>query len=260
MKLTRALVACSAVLAATVSVLPAQTLTSIDFNALEGTSWADVINTPLRLNFGDLGMGTVTITSVNGGSFGYIPGGAPFPYNSPPYSTYSDPTTLSNGSIFSPTEEVVFTILPSFEEGLSGFTMTVTLDEGNFTDGSVFSVRSLAYSGTDSQYFQPVEGIGQPDPTQLPSDGSDNPDLVLADAGLNLYAPSPTAESEHGASSGLAFVINGGNSFTVNLLTSSGYEPGAVAFTIATAPIPEPSAVLSGVASIGFLCMVRRRR
>lgn len=257
MKTPRTLVAGCAVLLASVSFLPAQTLTSVDFNPIEGTTWAD---SSVRLDFGDLGLGTVTFTPINGGGFQVPPGGAPFPYNAAPYSAYSGSTTLSNGAIFSPTQEVVFNILPSDATGLAGFNMKVTLDSGAFTDGSVFSVRSLAYTDDRFQYLQLVDGLGSPDSTQLPTDGLNNPDMVLVDADRKLYGPSPTSATTHGAASGLAFGINGGNTFSVNLLSTTGYQPGGVALTIALAPIPEPSAALLGVASLGGFALIRRRR
>lgn len=249
MKLTRALWACCAVFAASVSVLPAQTLTSIDFTPIDGTSWGD---STVRVDFGPgMGTGTLTFTPIN---LGYLQiDSVPYPYNELDWSLYNGPTTLSDGSIFAPTEEINFRILPSDEEGLSGFRMTVTLDEGNFTDGSVFSVRSLGRNEAESQYLNLVSGLELPDPTQLPTDGTGSPELVLISDGL--YGPATNGA----ASYGLAFDISGGT-FTVDLLASRNFQPGGVAMTIATAPVPEPSAVLSGVVGVGFLCLRRRRR
>src|SRR6478609_5085556 len=83
----------------------AVTLTSIDYTAQEGTNWG---NSTVRLNFGSLGMGTVTFTSVNSGYYSIVAANAA--YNAAPYSSYSGPTTLSNGDIYAPGTEVVFAI------------------------------------------------------------------------------------------------------------------------------------------------------
>lgn len=231
----------------------AQTLQSIDFTPLEGTAWGD---STVRLDFGAAGMGTVTFTGINGGA--YHNSQAPGPYNVAPYSSYQGPTTLSDGSIFSPSQEAFFTTLPSTNAGLSGFNMTVTLDSGVFADGSVFSARSFGANanGTDFQYLQPVSGLAAPDSVQLPSDGGNQQDMVLLDALNNLYGAAATTS----ASRGLAFDIQGG-SFSVNFLTTTNYQPGGQAMTIVTpiAAVPEPSAALLACLG-GVLIRTRRRR
>lgn len=237
------------------SITSGQTLSSIDFTPLEGTAWGD---STVRLNIGNgLGMGTVTFSSINGGAFANA--ATPFAYNAPPYSSYNGPTTLGSGALFSPAFESVFTILPSSNAGLSGFSMTITLDTGAFTYGSVFSARSLGRNDTLGryQYVSPVSGLGVADTAQLPTDGGSSADWALLDSGLNLYG----AASNTAASKGFALPISG-NSFTVEFLTTTNYQPGGVAFTVATAPalpVPEPSSfILVGIASA--FCLRRSRR
>lgn len=227
-----------------------QQLNSINFTPVDSTTWASSPSS-VRLDFGEgLGYGTVSFTNVNGGSMGYYQ--APFPYNAPPYSSYNGPTALSSGAVFAPDSELVFTINPGSATELSGFTMTVTLDSGNFTDGSVFSARSLGRNGDNSQYLLPGNGLSTPDSVQLPTDGAGNVDLVLADPLQGLYGPT----SNTGASNGLAFGISG-NSFTASFLTTPGYQPGGVALTIAT-PVPEPTA--AALMCLGTFALLRRRR
>lgn len=232
------------------SAVSAQTLESINFSPLEGTSWSS--GDPVRLYFGqEHGMGTVTISSVNGGSFS----NALTPYSYNLTSPYNGPTTLSDGRIFAPTSESVFSIVsnPSSSD-LSGFSITVQLDSGSFAPGSVFSLRSLGTRGNSSQYFQPGAGIGSPDSVALPTDAVNPPALVLVDSVNNLYAPA----SNTAASAGLAFNVSG-NSFTGNFLSTAGYQPGGVAFTIAVPQaIPEPSAAMLLLPCAAFA--FRRRR
>lgn len=251
-------------LIASISSMQAQTLTSIDFTPLEGSAWGDSI---VRLDFGaGMGMGTIAFSSINGGAFGN--GLTPFPYNAAPYSVYNGSTTLGNGALFSPTAESAFSILSGSTTGLSGFSMTVTLDSGVFTAGSVFSVRSLGLNTSLNafQYLSAVSGLGPPDTAQLPTDGLSNADWALIDASQSSYSQSLAgltlygAAADTGASRGLALEITG-NSFTADFLITPNYqsfESGGMAFTIATAPVPEPSsAVFLG---LGALFWLRRHR
>jgi hypothetical protein len=230
----------------------AQNLNSIDFTPVDGTSWASSPSS-VRLNFGEgIGYGTVTFSDINGGSFGYVL--APFAYNAAPYSSYNGPTTLSSGAVFAPESELIFTINPGSGAGLAGFEMTVTLDSGNFTDGSVFSARSLGRSGDNSQYLMLGSGLSSPDSVQLPTDGSGSSDLGLVDPAQSLYGPV----SNGGASKGLAYGISG-NSFTASFLTTTGYQPGGVALTIATpTAVPEPTA--AALLCLGSFGLLFRRR
>lgn len=227
-----------------------QILESIDFTPILGTAWG---NSVVRLNIENHGLATVTFTPINEGS--WIGPGRPVtvgPYNYAPYSSYSGPTELSDGTIFSPSQEVFFSTIPSSQTGLAGFNMTVTLDEGTFAEGSVFSARSFGKTGSNSQYLQIVSGLLSPDVTQLPTDGATGQKLILIDPAQQLYGP----DSDLGASAGLAYGIDGG-SFSVNFLTTQGYQPGGQAFTIA-APVPEPSAMFL-VALSGVALTLRRR-
>lgn len=257
---TRALVASCAVFTASVSSLSAQTLTNIDYTAQSGTTWNDA---SVRLDFGNgIGMGTITFQSINGGSFDEVQANAP--YNAAPYSTYNGSTTLSGGAIFAPEEEVIFRILPnSSAVGLSGFLMTVALDSGMFPAGSMFSIRSLGFqNATNYQQLALVSGLQAADPVRLPTDDAwpnGEPDLVESSTGVYTVdrGPDPSL-TNHSNSLGRAFAITG-NSFSVQMLSTSSYIGGGEAFTIVT-PVPEPSAVISGIAGLGAMCLVRRRR
>jgi hypothetical protein len=230
----------------------AQVLESIDLNPIDSTSWNDA---SVRVNFGAAGPATISFSSINGGAFANAV--TPFEYNAAPYSAYNGPTALSNGALFSPTQESVFTVQPGSAPGLAGFTMTVTLDSGSFDSGSMFSVRSLGRLNDRYQYFNPGAGLGAPDSVQLPTDGSGAPDMVLIDSALNLYG----AAANTGASKGLAFGITGSSSFTASFLSTSGYQPGGVAFTfVVPQPVPEPSTYALLFAGLAAVVYVARRR
>lgn len=245
----RALVACCAVVTASVSSLSAQTLTSIDFTPLEGTSWGE---SSVRLDFGDgIGLGTVSFSSLNSGGYTIVAPGTP--YNAAPYSSYNGPTTLGNGAIFNPAEEVIFRIQPGGSPGLSGFRMTVALDSGMFPEGSVFAIRSLGLNAAGAyQSLTLVSGLESADSVQLPSDDAWGTPPDFVETGIGVYQAASVGSNAKGR----AFEINGG-SFTVDLVGN--YVGGGEAFTIAVAPVPEPTPLALGIAGLGGFLLLRRR-
>lgn len=230
--------------------LGAQVLSSIDFTPIEDSAWG---GSSVRLDFGEgNGLGTITFEALNGGSFGLVVAGGD--YNLAPYGSYQGPTTLSNGAIFSPSQEVVFTT--NFASGVldSGFRMTVTLDSGlAFTEGSVFSARSLGLTADGGyQELRLVSGLAAAYDTRLPTDDLWGPPPDFIETSTGVYQPG----SVGGNSQGRAFEITG-SSFVVEFVGN--YNAGGNAFTIATAPVPEPSAAFS-IGLVGMFALLCRKR
>jgi hypothetical protein len=239
-----------------VAAVPAQagkTLNTIDLTALDGTNWSTIATTPVRLSFGSLGMGTVSVASVNGGSFI----NAQTPVLGLPYYQYT--SVLGSGdtlnSLINGTS--VFSIGSPTAGAPSGFTLTFTLDSGNFAAGTAFIIGSLDKnsSSTAFQAFSPGAGFGAMDTVSLASDGT-NPMVATAPGGLGtLYENSAT-----GVSDSRAFqLLDAQESFSIEMLQSPGGR-GGISFALATAAVPEPATwamMLVGFGAVGF--GVRRR-
>lgn len=226
----------------------AQTLSSIGFTPLAGTSWS---GSSVRLNFGaELGMGTVTFQQIGSGGFEVVSAGTT--YNDSQFSSDNGPTDLGGGLLFAPSQEVVFRTLPGSGPDPGGFRMTVSLDEGTFAEGSVFSLRSIGRNTTGGyQTLTLVSGLSAAYPVQLPTDDVWGPPPDLVETSPGVYQTVAAGSN----SKGRAFGINGG-SFTVDLVGN--YLGGGEAFTIAV-PVPEPSGL--ALVSIGIAgVMLRRKR
>lgn len=247
--------AAAGLLALGVAATPASaaTLNTIDLTALNGTSWSSIANTPVRLNFGSYGMGSVSMTSVNGGTFNNLQ----TPVVGLPYYNYS--ALLGSGDTLNslPGGTSVFTIGSPTAGAPSGFNLTFTLDSGNFSAGTAFIIGSLdKTSATPLQAFSPGAGFGAMDTASLPSDGS-NPIVATGPGGLGtLY--------EMGAASGVsdsrAFQLLGAqNSFTIQMLQSPGGS-GGISFAVATPAVPEPATWLTMILGFGLIGGTLRRR
>lgn len=122
---------------------------TIDLTPIDGTSWATVATTEVKLDFGPgIGTGRVWFTNpVNG-----TPSVTQAPYSGNPYVT-----ALDGGNTLVSEQEVLFDLTGTD----SFFTLNIALDNGaRFTPGSVLIIRSLDRSGDEAQYFTPGGSIG----------------------------------------------------------------------------------------------------
>ena len=226
-----------------------------------GTSGATVDFGPAR------GLGTITITSLNGG--GFNASGNPNTFAGLGYAVTD--TVLSNGDTLHLDSVIVFSPTNNGTGGLaggdSGFSITFSLDSGMFKAGDILGVGSLDYRLDRSTYFQPGTSFSALE-TGTP--------VVQADAqmGFNNHAPLQAVAGSSGLTNGTLYTATGEtvlnsisdfgffrlsadtSSFT-SYFTSTGALQGVV-LTFAT-PVPEPSgAVLVAIA--GVLGIFRRRR
>lgn len=245
-----------ALIAASMGVAQAGPLNTIDLTALQGTSWSNIANAPVRLNFGALGMGSVTMTSVNGGSFE----NAATPVSHLPYYFYT--ATLGSGDVLNSLANGtgVFSIFSPTAGSPSGFNLTFTLDSGNFAAGTAFTIGSLDVSAfTPLQAFSPGAGFGAMDTASLPSDGR-SPIVAGGAGGLGtLYVNGgPTSVSDT-----RAFQLLGAqNSFTIQMLQTTGGR-GGISFSVAlpaASAVPEPATWALMIAGFGMVGGALRRR
>ncbi len=233
----------------------ATTLNTIDLTALEG-SWSTLsAATPVRLSFGSLGMGTVSVASVNGGAF--------INAQTPVFGLdfrYVYEATLGSGdtlhSLVNGTS--VFSIGSPTAGAPSGFNLTFALDDGDFAAGTAFIIGSLdKNAGTTLQAFSPGAGFGAMDSAALSSDGI-GPMVATGAGGLGtLYE-----NSVPGVSDTRAFQLTGAqNSFTIQMLQSPGGS-GGISFAVALpeAAVPEPATWAMMIAGFGLVGGMMRRR
>lgn len=238
--------------------------------AESGTSWQSSGTTSLIIDFGPArGLGTVTITSLNGG--GFQSNGNPVSLEAMALAGWGYPvleTTMSNGDTLSLSTGIVFSPLNngSMTPGDSGFAITFKLDSGVFAAGDIFAAGSLDYAGNAtgrSTYFQAGDSFLGLDNvlTAAPTDGAAPLRIVTGSESL-LNGPLYTANggTARGTSDfGFFRLAEDTNSFTT-YFTSIG-SPQGVIFTLATpdAVVPEPgSAFLLG--TLGVMLIFRRRR
>lgn len=234
----------------------AATLVTVDLTAQEGTSWSNIAATPVRLNFGDLGMGTVSVSSVNGGTFL----NAETPIVNPLYApVYNYTKVLGSGDTLNslPGGTSVFTVSSPTAGSPSGFDMTFKLDNGNFAAGTAFMIGSLDYGW--NQAFSPGAGFGAMDTVSLPSDGT-SPIVASGPGGLGtLYKNSGAAA----ISDTRAFQLLGAqNSFTFEMLQAPNGR-GGISFALALpegGAVPEPATWLMMIGGIGMVGGAMRRR
>ncbi|MEZ0387195.1 MAG: PEP-CTERM sorting domain-containing protein [Verrucomicrobium sp.] len=248
--------ACVAALNLSSTVLAQPQLQTVDYYSPVQGNWNTPMAGPIRLDLGNgLGMGTITFTSLNGGSILTQAVGN---------TTDSYDQMLGNGTSLSYDQEINFRIGvgpdPAF---LSGFRMTVTLDQGTFGAGSLFLVRSLDWWNNNpenpnvKQFFDHSYDLGTPYADVLPTDSLYGPEVkgLLANDGNGIYS----AASVNSVTYGTAFPISStSNTFAVQFYTNIAYT-GAIAMTIAT-PIPEPASGLLVLAAGVVFTLYRRRR
>ncbi|QJE98485.1 PEP-CTERM sorting domain-containing protein [Luteolibacter luteus] len=206
-------------------------------------------------------MGTIQVTSFGGGSGEFFPTN-PESFGGLGYSVTD--TTLSNGDTLHLDSAIVFSPhnASAASGGLSGFSITFTLDSGTFAIGDVFGAGSLDYRSGNNRhtYFQPGSSFGgvESGTIPVPADGSAS---LLPVAGTEGLANGPLYTATGGTSE-LPLVVSGfgffrltenTNSFTT-YFTSTG-SPQGVALTFA---VPEPSGALLG--SVGGVMLLLRRR
>lgn len=239
--------------------------------AESGTSWQSTGTTSLIIDFGPArGLGTVTITSLNGG--GFQSNGNPVSLEAMALAGWGYPvleTTMSNGDTLSLSSGIVFSPLNngSTTPGESGFAITFRLNSGVFAAGDIFAAGSLDSAGNAtgrSTYFQAGDAFLGLDNvlTAAPTDGAAPLQIVTGSETL-LNGPLYTANggTARGTSDfGFFRLAEDINSFTT-YFTSIG-SPQGVVFTLATPDavvVPEPGSALL-IGTLGVMLIFRRRR
>lgn len=246
---------------AAASPLHAASFITPTMTPIEGTTWA---SGTVRVDFGaGLGMGTIQVTSLGGGSAEIFPTN-PESFGGLGYLVTD--TTMSNGDTLHMDRAIVFSPhnASATNGGDSGFSITFTLDSGNFHTGTIFGAGSLDYrSGSNrNTYFQPGAAFGGLDAvsTFVPADGASPLEAVLGTEGLAngpLYTATGGTSASPLSVSGFGFfrLEDDTNQFTT-YFTSTG-SPQGVALVFA---VPEPSSAALGALGAALALFHRRRR
>ncbi len=241
--------------AALAGAAQATVLTTIDLTAIEGTSWSNVNNAPVRVDFGaGYGYGTISVSAINGGYHQNYQ----TPYSGEPQTNLD----LGGGNTLNITNESNFWLSHGQAGVTTGVTFTIKLDSGDFDAGTVVTIRSLDRGGF-AQYFSPGDEFAAPYAAQLPTDhnfpGAVPMTLIGSDADGDLYGASAP-----GISMGMAFPLAAStDEFSFRVLSNS-VSTGGIAFAIAapSAHVPEPeslSLMLLGMGLIGFTARRRQK-
>ncbi|HEY1927330.1 MAG TPA: PEPxxWA-CTERM sorting domain-containing protein [Caulobacteraceae bacterium] len=230
----------------------AAVLSTIDLTTLEGTSWSSIASAPVRLSFGSMGMGSVSVAAVNGGAF--VNDSTPASGGSSYDAVLGSGDTLhslANGT-------GIFSISSPNADAPGGFTLTFTLDSGDFLAGTAFIIGSLdRNAATPLQDFSPGTGFGAMDTASLPSDGA-APMAALGPGGLGALYGSSIGEN---VSDTRAFQLTGAqHSLTIEMLQSPDGS-GGIRFAVALPDaVPEPATWGLLVAGFGMVGAALRRR
>jgi len=259
--LTRALAAASFVLSAMAPAAHATVLTTTDLTAVAGTSWAAIDTTPVRVDFGaGYGLGTITVTSINGGLLRVLDSA----YTGEAYSAMA----LDANTTLNLTQELTFRLPGTpISPGLIGFNVSMTLDSGSFAAGSALIIRSLdSRADGIQQFFSPGDAFAaSPYAAILPSDTVFNPAAsgVLVNTGSDADGELWSSD-RIGVAQGRAFALTDAtDTFDFRVLATGSYG-GGVAFSLAlpaAAQIPEPESlalVLAALAICGGISVRRK--
>jgi hypothetical protein len=263
------------------SAVPAQAATYIttDLTPLEGTTWERAVDVllfgavqqPVRIDFGaGYGMGTITLTSFNGGvpAIGYAPIAATDLAASLSHLNYTQ--DLGNGdTLVSSTTGIAQTMIDASSEasvpgnGIAGFTMMFALDNGAFSAGSLFLAGGLQLADTlnPTSYFSPGAEFGAPLAASLPGKYGNTPLVQVGSYSLGaLYS----AEGAGGSETRAFALLEDTNSFSVRFLSdpvfSKSHGSPIFSFATATAAVPEPATWAMMILGMGFVGASMRSR
>ncbi|WP_326543195.1 hypothetical protein [Pseudorhodoferax sp.] len=222
----------------------AATVTSADLTALGGTSWSNVNTTPVSVDFGPgYGLGTISITSILGGSFAI----GNENYTAEAYSGMDLGMGTSLDLLRETTLSLRGSTVPAAGE-LLGIQVTVSLLSGSFAPGTALVIRSLDWRADGiRQYFSPGEAFAaDPYSTVLPSDTVFNPAAsgLLVNTGSDSEGALWSTDVVSSVSQGRAFYLDAAtDTFDFRLLATRGYN-GGLAFAVAlpeATEVPDPS-------------------